>query len=133
MERASDCDINQILHLGVEKSKYINIISNACTKVEQYHYEYCRKKSNPAGTIEIFEPYRTTDKRMNKNVDFETWINHFGSIKQVYTTASLLQMLTQSNLFFLANEGDAILQESSFFNPSDVAADVKQGTLIDCE
>ena len=42
-------------------------------------------------------------------------------------------MMVKSNLYFLANEGDAILQESSFFNPSDVTADVKQCTLIDCK
>lgn len=70
---------------------------------------------------------------MNKMMDFESWTNQFGSIKQVYTTSSLLQMLSTSDLFFLANEGDAILQESSFFNPSDTTADVKQGTLIDCK
>ena len=68
---------------------------------------------------------------MIKSKDFESWTNNFGAIKQVYTTASLLQMLANSSLFFLANEGDAILQASSFFNPSDVSADVKQGTLID--
>ncbi len=27
------------LHLGAEKSKYINIISNSCSKVERYIYE----------------------------------------------------------------------------------------------
>lgn len=70
---------------------------------------------------------------MSKNIDFDTWTNQFGTGKQVYTTPSLLHMLSVSNLFFLANEGDAILQESSFYNPSDITADVKQGTLIDCK
>lgn len=73
------------------------------------------------------------EKKTNKNTDFELWTNQFGAIKQVYTTPALLQMLSSANLFFLANEGDAILQESSFFNPSDTSADVKQGTLIDCK
>jgi hypothetical protein len=109
-----------MLCLGVEKSKYINTISNACTKVEYYHYESFRRKSNEFHLIDGTETIHLAEKKMNKSKDFESWTNQFGAIKQVYTTASLLQMLVTSNLFFLANEGDAILQESSFFNPSDV-------------
>ena len=117
----------------MEKSKYINTISNACTKVEYYQYEYSRRRSNEFNSIDGIESGYLTERKMNRSKDFETWTNQYGGIKQVYTTASLLQMLVNSNLFFLANEGDAILQESSFFNPSDVTADVKQGTLIDCK
>ena len=48
-------------------------------------------------------------------LSLQHWINENGSIKQVYTTASLLQMMVRNTLYFLANEGDSILQESSFF------------------
>lgn len=64
---------------------------------------------------------------------FDAWINEYGSIKQIYTTASLLRIMVNTSVFFLANEGDAILQESSFYSPADVTADMKQGTLIDCK
>ncbi len=36
-------------------------------------------------------------------------INEFGPIKQVYMTASLLQMTTTTSLFFLTNESNAFL------------------------
>ena len=64
--------------------------------------------------------------------NFDDWVSQHGSVKQVYTTPSLLQIMSKTSVFFLANEGDAILQESSFYNPSDVTADIKQGVLIDC-
>lgn len=108
------------------------MMSNACTKVEQYFYESSLRKVNQIEPTGNSESAHSMDK-MNKTMDFDMWTNRFGAIKQVYTTPSLLQMLSYSNLYFLANEGDAILQECSFFNPSDVTADVKQGTLIDCE
>ena len=127
----NDYSINHVLLLGVEKSKYINTISNACTVVEYYQYESSRKKHNESYTTNDNEMIHLPEKTMIKSKDFKSWTNNFGAIKQVYTTASLLQALANSSLFFLANEGDAILQASSFFNPSDVSADVKQGTLID--
>ena len=77
------------------------------------------------------EQIETTKK--NKMKSFESWIDEYGCIKQIYTNASLLQMMSKSSLFFLANEGDAILQESSFYNPCHLTADIKQGTLIDCK
>ncbi|CAF1233206.1 unnamed protein product, partial [Rotaria magnacalcarata] len=115
----------------VEKSKYINIISNACGALEMHIYEHCYKQERNFGEIGN-EKVQDSIEGKRKKMDFEHWVNNNGSIKQVYTTASLLQMMVKNNLFFLANEGDAILQECSFFNPSDTAADVKQGTLIDC-
>ncbi len=120
--------------LGVEKSKYINIISNACTKVEKYIYNnYYRKQQvfTPAGVDPIAEIIEERNKNYGKT--FENWINDHGSVKQVYTTPSLVQMMATTSIFILANEGDAILQESSFYNPSDVSCDIKQGTLIDCK
>jgi hypothetical protein len=119
--------------LGVEKSKYINIISNSCSKFEHYMYEHYYTKQRsflPAGMIET---HRETEMKKTNLKNFDCWINEFGSIKQVYTTPSLLQMMTKTSVFFLANEGDAILQECNFYNPSDMTADIKQGTLIDCK
>jgi hypothetical protein len=127
------CNRNNCLFLGVEKSKYINVISNSCSKVERYIYdEYYKKRRSfiPDGGSETSQ--ELCDK--NKNIkSFDCWINHFGSVKQVYTTPSLLQILIETSVFFLANEGDAILQESSFYNPSDPTADIKQAALIDCK
>ncbi|CAM4970814.1 unnamed protein product [Rotaria socialis] len=118
---------------GVEKSKYINIISNSCTKLEVYLYENYYKQQRCFSSSDVLEAAEEGDEKKKNNIkNFEYWINEFGSIKQVYTTASLLQMMSNKSLYFLANEGDAILQESSFYNPADVTADVKQGTLIDC-
>jgi hypothetical protein len=122
------------LFLGVEKSKYINIISNSCTKIELYIYEEYYKKNRifmPTGVNQTSQ--ESQEKKKNIIKTFDGWISEYGSIKQVYTTPSLLQMMADTSIFFLANEGDGILQESSFFNPSDVAADTKQGTLIDCK
>ena len=73
------------------------------------------------------------EKEKQKIMSFDSWINTYGSIKQVYTTPSLVQIMTKTSVFFLANEGDAILQESCFFSPADLTADIKQGTLIDCK
>ena len=73
------------------------------------------------------------EKEKQKIMNFDSWINTYGSIKQVYTRPSLVQIMTKTSVFFLANEGDAILQESCFFSPADLTADIKQGTLIDCK
>ena len=121
-------------YLGVEKSKYINLISDACTKLEYYVYEHWYKRGRSSPLSESIDNQRPSgEKRGGMIKSFDCWVNEFGSIKQVYTTPSLLHMMSSTNLFLLANEGDAILQECSFYNPSDVTADVKQGTLIDCK
>lgn len=118
--------------LGVEKSKYINIISNACTTLETYLYEQCYCKKRLFGEP-VVENMNVQNNEKNHIKTYEHWINNHGSIKQVYTTPSLLQMMMNTNLYFLANKGDAILQECNFFNLSDLTADVKQWVLIDCK
>ena len=123
-----------IIISGVEKSKYINIISNACERFETHLYEKCYKEERNFGEAVVVKGFAHSEERAKKNMKtYDEWVKEHGSIKQLYTTPSLLQMMTSSNLYFLANEGDAILQESSFFNPSDTTADVKQGPLIDCK
>lgn len=118
----------------MEKSKYINIISNSCTKIEHYLYENYYNKQRRFSSSDVAElPQQGEEKTKYTMKSFEYWINEFGSIKQVYTTASLLQIMTNTSVYFLANEGDAILQESSFYSPADITADVKQGVLIDCK
>ena len=120
--------------LGVEKSKHINIISNACETLEMYLYEKCYKEERNFGEVGIIKNIAHAEERTKKHTKtYEQWIKDYGSIKQLYTISSLLQMMTSSNLYFLANEGDAILLECNFFNPSDTTADVKQGPLIDCK
>jgi hypothetical protein len=119
--------------LGVEKSKYINIVSNSCTQIEQYIYEHHYKKRRFFASGDVCETNPQMNEKNNNNnlKNFDCWISQYGSIKQVYTTPSLLHMLSNTSVFFLANEGDAILLESSFYNLCDISADVKQGTLID--
>ena len=99
-----------------------------------YLYENYYKRKRCFSSSDAAEKDETIEENKKCNIkSFEYWVNEFGSIKQVYTTPSLLQMMTNTSVYFLANEGDAILQESSFYNPSDVMSDVKQGTLIDCK
>lgn len=97
-------------------------------------YENYYKKHKTFSPTEFNETNAEKEEKKKvhlKNID--AWINQYGSIKQIYTTASLLQMMVNTSVFFLANEGDAILQESCFYTPADVTADMKQGTLIDCK
>ena len=94
-------------------------------------YEQYYKKGlafQAAGIYQDSEGYEKNNKK-----GFDDWIKEYGSVKQIYTTPSLVQMLSKTSLFFLANEGDAIFQESSFYNLSDTMADSKQGLLIDCK
>ena len=58
-------------------------------------------------------------------------MNDNESINQVCTTVSLLQITVKNNPYFIFNDDNVILQESSFLNPSDVTAGVKQRTLVD--
>lgn len=97
-------------------------------------YENYYKKHKTFSTIGFNETYTGKEEKQKIHLkNFDAWINQYGSIKQIYTTASLLQIMVHTSVFFLANEGDAILQESSFYSPADVTADMKQGTLIDCK
>jgi len=98
-----------------------------------YIYEEYYEKNRsfiPDGGDKINQDIHDKNEKIKS---FDCCVNNFGSVKQVYTTPSLLQILVYTSVFLLANEGDAILQESNFYNPSDPTADIKQATLIDCK